>query len=170
MIFELSIRFECGRLRMSNWSKRTAEAFGRVKDKQAESHALELQHKALRDEVFSRLRGELKNLFEEHCDNLNHEVEVGNILVFDAASELWQVTRTDTGSALTIKFDSYKYEVILKCETPVKFDEILTVKLKTGTAEWWYLSDKGNNLSNLSLLVERSLHALLGTRSSTQLQ
>ena len=159
----VSLHFDCGVSPMSERSLRLAKGFEQSKERQAVADAAGLQRNKVLDEGFSRMRTELKNSLKRLCDELTHEPEIGELLVCKFSDEKAEITRTDTGSVLTVNFDPFHHSAILICDKRAKFRYVIEVKPTTNDSSWWYADVDGSSIRiSLDWVAEKSLSALLG--------
>src|SRR5580704_943388 len=114
---------------MSVRSRHLAERFQVSKEKQGLIEAVSIQRSKMLSEGFSRMSEELRNDLKSLCAELNQEAEIGNILRCHLAGDRTEITRSDSGSVLCIKFDASLHTVTLKTDKPATFSEIIEVKL-----------------------------------------
>src|SRR5580700_10486299 len=110
---------------MSEQSKRLAVQFELSKDKRHIIDASGLQRERVLDEAFVSMQVELKEHLEKQCEELNHEPQIKNILVPNLSDEPIGITRKDSGSFLSIKFDANLHKVTFRCEDPGRFKSIV---------------------------------------------
>ena len=151
---------------MSDRSKHFAEKFQKAKEQQSINDAANLQRGKVLNESFSRMRSELKKGIERDCEELNQEPQIGNILTHRLAltGDRWEVTRTDTGSVLSIEFDSLLHAVSFSCEKPAQFRTRIELKPTSGGA-CYYATEKGNR-TGIDQTLEKAFCALLGIENS----
>jgi hypothetical protein len=165
MKVEVIFRFESGG-QMSDRSKRFAEKFQKAKEQQSINDAASLQRDKVLSESFSRMRSELKKGIERDCEEINQEPQIGKILAHRLAltGDKWEVTRTDTGSVLSIEFDPLLHTVSFSCEKPAQFRAHIELKPITG-GTCYYATEEGNH-TGIDETLGRAFCALLGIESS----
>ena len=147
---------------MSEQSKRLAAQFEQSKNKQQKNDATALQRERVLDEAFVRMREELKEHLEKQCAELNHEPQIENMLVANLSDEPIGITRKDSGSFLSIKFNANLHKVTFNCDEPVRFKYVVEVKPNFNGRDWWYADKNGSSIGgHLEYVAQEVLGALL---------
>ena len=147
---------------MSEQSKRLAAQFEHSKDKQQLNDATGLQREQLLNEAFVSMRVELREHLEKQCEELNHEPQIGNIVVPNLGDDPIGIARRDSGAFLSIKFDASLHNVTFKCDEPTRFKYVVEVKPKFNGRNWWYSDKNGSSIGgHLEYVAQRALGALL---------
>jgi hypothetical protein len=108
------------------------------------------------------MRVKLKEHLEKQCEELNHEPQIENILVPNLGEEPIGITRRDSGSFLSIKFDATLRNVIFKCDEPARFKYVVEVEPNFNGRNWWYADKKGSSIGgHLEYVAQEVLGALL---------
>jgi hypothetical protein len=164
--FELSIGKDAKMIDI----KKTAAAFGEVKQQQHVKYAHDLAVLSALDEGFTRLRKDIDSALAEQVDALNHEPEVGNILGVAKDDDETRVSRSDLRTELIVKYDAHLHTARLTVSKPYKFDYTIVV-VPNGTGSWLEYKDhkkeqQGVPNQDVSWFVDRALCALLGIAPS----
>jgi hypothetical protein len=147
---------------MSEQSKRIAAQFEQSKDKRQVNDASGVQREQILNEAFLSMRTELREHLEKQCQELNHEPQIGNILVPNLGVDPIGITRRDSGAFLSIKFDSILRQVTFKCNEPARFKYVVEVKPKFNGRKWWYADKNGSSIGgHLEYVAQEALGALL---------
>ena len=147
---------------MSEQSKRLAAQFELSKDKRQINDASGLQRERVLDKAFVSMQVELKEHLEKQCAELNHEPQIENMLVANLSDEPIGITRKDSGSFLSIKFDANLHKVTFKCDEPTRFKYVVEVKPNFNGRNWWYADKKGSSIGgHLESVAQEVLGSLL---------
>jgi hypothetical protein len=147
---------------MSEQSKRLAAQFEHSKNKQQINDATGLQREQLLNEAFVSMRVELKEHLEKQCEELNHEPQIGNILVPNLGDDPIGIARGDSGAFLSIKFDANLHKVTFNCDEPARFKYVVEVKPNFNGRNWWYADKKGSSIGgHLESVAQEVIGSLL---------
>ena len=147
---------------MSEQSRRLAAQFEHSKNKQQINDATGLQREQLLNEAFVSMQVELKEHLEKQCQELNHEPQIGNILVPNLGDDPIGIARRDSGAFLSIEFDANLHKVTFNCDEPAKFKYVVEVKPKFNGRNWWYVDKNGSSIGgHLEYVAQEVLGALL---------
>jgi hypothetical protein len=147
---------------MSEQSRRLAAQFEHSKDKRQINDASGLQREQLLNDAFLSMRTELKEHLEKQCEELNHEPQIGNILVPNLGGDPIGITRRDSGAFLSVKFDAILRKVTFKCDELARFKYVVEVKPKFNGRYWWYADKNGSSIrGHLGYVAQEVLGALL---------
>ena len=144
---------------MSDTSKRLASQFAAYQKQNAVQAEAGLQEKKILDQGFIEVRQEFIDKAKALCDELNQEPQVGNILSCYESGNAFSITRSDTGVALTVKFDDMQHKATLSCDHPAKFRE--EIHVKPNNNNYWWVSNKDGS-TTVKYMAEKAVKALLG--------
>jgi hypothetical protein len=148
---------------MSDSSKKIADQFEAAKGQASIQDAVNLEEKKVLDEGFRRMQAELQESFLAHCEELNQEPKIGNILNCGIEGDNLKVTRTDTGDVLSVSFDTVLHKATFKCDRPIKFRDYIEVKPTTNKSAWWFTNKAGGlGAQGPPFMALKALKSLLG--------